>query len=101
MNDVLFNLQGRPVDKAKITPTSDNSIVTTTTHSVTIEPTLTKFTLTKGLWQKIPTGFKYALVATAEAWILIPILFKEQSMLNTTIEFSAYVELTVLLFLAQ
>jgi hypothetical protein len=99
-NDVLLNLQGRLVDKAKVTPTNDDPIVTTTTHSIAIQPTLTKYAVTKELWKKVPTGFKYALGATALAWVLITILFEEQLMLKTTIEFSAYLELSVLLFLA-
>jgi hypothetical protein len=101
MDDVLFNLKGRLVGRAEITSTEDDPIVTSTAHSIAIQPCQGGYSVTKERWKKVSTPYKYALVATALAWILITILFEEQSMLpNFPIDSTAYLELSVFLFIA-
>jgi hypothetical protein len=101
-NDIIYNLKGRLAGKAQIDDKDDiDPVIITTAHAVAIQPTLTKFTLTKNLWEKIPTSFKRAFYATVFLWGLVTALFHWQTDLKVSIEFSVYLEISVLIVLAM
>jgi hypothetical protein len=100
VNDIVFNLQGRLIHRAEANETNNDPVLTATARSVAIQPTVSKYSITKEKWNKIPTEFKTAFAITVAAWILTTVLFFEQTRVNISLEFGIYWEITVLVIIA-
>lgn len=100
LDDVSFILKGRLSRRAEVNDAANDPVLERIAHSIAVEPTRTRFATTKDKWARIGTEFKTAFAFTVAAWILTTALFFDQKVLNITLDFGIYWEITVLLIIA-